>query len=147
MGKVRGFTAKDKRAPEGRGMAGHEESKAWGNGEDRAVSEHDDLRDDFEHGLRHRELSKDGNLHVGFSNEQSLEKGESSQRVRPYEERLQRAAIAGVQIKAASGPSDMSEKNLHYAKNQYMDRASTSGAVRPWKPKGREAAERASRDV
>jgi len=147
MGKVRGFTAKDKRAPKGRGMAGHEESKAWNNGEDRAVSAHDDLRGDFEQGMRHRELNMKGNLHVGFSNERSLEKGESGQRIRPYEERLQRASIAGVQIKSASGPSDMSEGNLHHAKNRFMDRASSTGAVRPWKPKGRGAAERASRDV
>ena len=130
-------------------MSGHEESKAWGQGEDRAVSEHDDLRGDYEQGMRHRELHQDGTLKVGHEHEGGIERSEYNQRVEPYENRLQRASIAGVLVRARGGDSDKEWEgvDVHHAKNEYMERGASSGAKRAWKPKGREAAERASRDV
>lgn len=137
FGKAPGDEAGD------RGWLGHEGPFA----------EEGDVYGDHEHMHRHRTMDKDGEFHLDDhkpANWESKGRSEFEQGIDPHEMRFKhKEANAGVLLGARGGAShdEWEGQDVRYAKNKFMDRAGTSGATHPWKPKGRAQAERASKDV
>jgi hypothetical protein len=136
---VRGFGHKDKESPAAeRGWLGHE-------GE---FAQEGDVYGDHDHMMVHREMHKDGSIHAGQehgrpSHFNSKSASESGQAVDPMEMRFKhKEHNAGVLL----GARGSDEEVHHGAQNRYMDRAASTGAKRVWKPKGRAAAEHASKE-
>jgi hypothetical protein len=137
---VRGFGHKDKETPGAeRGWMGHEG----------AYTKEGDSYGDYEHSQTHREMHKDGSMHVGNhygrpGNFDERGHSEFDQHLDAMSERFKhKEKNAGVLLAARHD----GEEYTHYAENRYMSQGSASGAKKTWKPKGRKAAEKASRDV